>query len=166
MDFIKVSQLLWQAANFLLFYFVISRYVVPPLAKMLEKRKKEIEDGLHFSQKAKKELEESEQRREEVLKEGRLEAQRIVEEAKKRGEVLVEEAKEQARAEAQKEIVLMTARAEADFKKRAEQMDKEVVDLAIAVLEKSLRKSLEGTGSNDFVKKELSSLTKVKEYIR
>lgn len=166
MDFIKLSQLFWQAANFLIFYFVISRYVVPPISKMLEKRRKEIEEGLTFAQKAKKELEESEQTREQVLKKARVEAQVIVEEAKKKADVLIADAKVQAKIEADKEITTLMQRAESDIAKKYEQIDLEVVELAMAVVEKSLKNALEGTSSHDLVKKELSSLSKVKEYIK
>lgn len=166
MDFINISQLLWQVANFLVFYVVIARYVVPPVSKMLDKRKKEIEDGLSYAQKAKKELELSEQKREEILKQARIDAVRIVDEAKKRGEQVILEAHSQAKIEAEREYNVIVKRANEEIKRRQEALDKEVVELAMVVLEKSLRHSLAGTQGQDLVRKQLSSLTSVKEYVK
>lgn len=163
MEFISFSQFLWQVFNFLLFYFIVARYVVPPVQKMLAKRQQEIEDGLEYARRAKQEYEESDRKREELLRETRHEGARIVEEAKKRAELIVKEAKVIAQKEAQLEAQKIVASAEAAAKTRMENLDKEVIELALGVLEKSLRQTL--GKSHELVKREVSALHKVKEYI-
>jgi F-type H+-transporting ATPase subunit b len=163
MEFISFSQFLWQVFNFLLFYFIVARYVVPPVQKMLADRQKEIEGGLEYAKRAKLEYEESNQKREELLREARLEGARIVEEAKKRAGVIVAEAKEIAQKEAQLEAQKVIASAETVAKARMENLDKEVIELALEVLEKSMRQTL--GDSHELVKREVSQLHKVKEYI-
>lgn len=163
MEFISLPQFLWQLANFLLFFFVVSRYVVPPVQKMITKRQHEINEGLEFAQKAKKELEQSEAQRAEILKTARSEANTIVEEAKKRSETLIEEAKTKARSAAEVEAAQVHTRAQEQAQKRMSEIDREVIELALAVLEKSFKHTL--GSSHELVKKEVSQLSKVKEYV-
>lgn len=163
MEFISLPQFLWQLANFFLFFFVVSRYVVPPVQKMIAKRQQEIEHGLEFAQKAKKELEQSEVQREEILKTARLEAAGIVEEAKKRSEAIIAEAKSEARTQAETEVAQIQSRAHEQAQKRLADIDKEVIELSLAVLEKSLKQTL--GPSHELVKQEVAGLSKVKEYV-
>ena len=67
---------LGQAVAFLIFAVICMKYVWPPLLGAIEKRQKEIADGLDSAEKAKKSLELANENAKETIRKARAEAQK------------------------------------------------------------------------------------------
>ena len=68
---------LGQAVAFLIFAVLCMKYVWPPLMNVLEKRQKEIADGLTAAEKAKKNLELANEGAKDTLRQAQAQAQKI-----------------------------------------------------------------------------------------
>ena len=94
--------LVGQLLAFILFVWFCMKYVWPPMMKVLEEREKEISDGLDAASRGKRELEEAQVTKVEVLKEAKNEAAELVNQANQRASQLVEDAKTAAQEEAER----------------------------------------------------------------
>lgn len=74
--------LLAQAVNFLLVLWVLNKFVFKRLLKFLEERRDKIAKGLVFSEKAKLELQRTEQARHRILSDARNQGELILQEFK------------------------------------------------------------------------------------
>lgn len=67
-----------QLINFSILVFILARFVYRPIVKLLDERKKKIEDGIAFADKSKQELERVEVLKADELKKAELQGQEIV----------------------------------------------------------------------------------------
>jgi F-type H+-transporting ATPase subunit b len=81
---------------FLIAYFVLSRYAFGPIMKILEERRKRIEEGQLNAEKIKKQLAEAELRYREVLLKANDDAQVLLEESRKNTEAFSQREMEKA----------------------------------------------------------------------
>ena len=85
-----------QLVLFLIAYFVLSRYAFGPIMKILEERRKRIEEGQLNAEKIKKQLAEAELRYQEVLRKANDDAQILLEESRKNNEAFSQREMEKA----------------------------------------------------------------------
>ena len=124
---IEPSLLLAQIINFAIIVVVLSKLLYKPILSMLEKRKREIEEGLHLTEKLRLEEEKIQDKKGKVLEEARKEAVGIIDEARKQGG---EEAAEIVAA-ARHEAELVLAKGKSDVGQLRVSMEKEVRQTAI-----------------------------------
>ncbi len=127
---IQPTQLLLQAINFAIMVVVLTKLLYKPITSMLEKRRKEIEEGLALTDKLREEEEKLKIKREKILDEARAEGRRILEEAKVAGK----ERELEITAAAQREATEIVEKGKADAKRihdsLADEIRKESVKLA------------------------------------
>lgn len=87
------ATILGQAIAFVLFVLFCMKYVWPPLMAAIEKRQKEIADGLASAERAHKDLDLAKASATDQLKKAKAEAQVIIEQANKRRSQILDEAK-------------------------------------------------------------------------
>ncbi len=104
---IDLKLFLAQLFNFGVVFFVMWRWVYVPLLAAMDKRSKEIADGLEFSKRSKAELESSAKEREEALRAARVETGEMLAEARAKADAL----RQEKLAEAAADIERMTAEA-------------------------------------------------------
>jgi F-type H+-transporting ATPase subunit b len=75
-----------QLILFLIAYFVLSKYAFAPIMKILEERRKRIEEAQLNAEKIKKQLAEAELRYQEILRKANQDAQVMLEESRKNNE--------------------------------------------------------------------------------
>jgi F-type H+-transporting ATPase subunit b len=75
-----------QLVLFLIAFFVLSRYAFGPILKILEERRKRVEEGMLNAEKIKKQLAEAELRYQEILRKANDDAQILLEESRKNNE--------------------------------------------------------------------------------
>ena len=134
------------------------KYVWPPMLKILEEREKEIADGLNAASEGRRELEEANARKEEILGEAKKEAADLVGQANQRANQLVEEAKTSAQEEAEKIKVSAQNDIEQSTKRAREELRSEVATLAVAGAEKILNSEIDEKKNSELIdelKKEL-----------
>ena len=146
-NFTFVGQLL----AFILFVWFCMKYVWPPMLKILEEREKEIADGLNAASEGRRELEEANARKEEILGEAKKEAADLVGQANQRANQLVEEAKTNAQEEAEKIKVSAQNDIEQSAKRAREELRSEVATLAIAGAEKILNSEIDEKKNSELI---------------
>lgn len=157
---VELPLLITQVVNFTIMLLVLTKLLYKPILTALDERKRKIEEGLAFSEKAKQEEEKLEQKREEVLAKAREEAKKILEAAKKEGghlkEELVKEGKEEARE--------LKAKMEKEMKGREEEIQAEIashtVEIATEMVKRLLPHILNEKGKHAFIEKQLTHLEK------
>ena len=133
---------LGQAVAFVIFVVLCMKYVWPPLMSALEKRQKEIADGLANAEKAKKNLELAKTNAAEALRQAKAEAQQIIDDANKQRAMILDRAAEEAITEKNRIVQAAKAEIEAERNKAREELRAEVIALAIAGAEKILDKKI------------------------
>ena len=146
-NFTLVGQLL----AFILFVWFCMKYVWPPMIKILEEREKEIADGLNAASEGRRELEEANARKEEILGEAKKEAADLVGQANQRANQLVEEAKTSAQEEAEKIKVSAQNDIEQSTKRAREELRSEVATLAVAGAEKILNSEIDEKKNSELI---------------
>ena len=146
-NFTLVGQLL----AFILFVWFCMKYVWPPMLKILEEREKEIADGLNAASEGRRELEEANARKEEILGEAKKEAADLVGQATQRANQLVEEAKTSAQEEAEKIKVSAQNDIEQSTKRAREELRSEVATLAVAGAEKILNSEIDEKKNSELI---------------
>ena len=143
------ATILGQAIAFVLFVLFCMKYVWPPLMAAIEKRQKEIADGLASAERAHKDLDLAKASATDQLKKAKAEAQVIIEQANKRRSQILDEAK----AEAEQERTKIVAQARA-----REELRKQVAILAVAGAEKIIERSVDEAANSDIVDKLVAEL--------
>lgn len=149
---------LGQAVAFVIFVVLCMKWVWPPLMNALEKRQKEIADGLASAEKAKKSLELAQSGAADTLRQAKAEAQKIIEEAQKQRSHIIDRANEEALSEKNRIISSAYSEIEAEKNKAREELRAEVIDLAIAGAEKILDRKMDSKSDQEMVRKILEAL--------
>lgn len=150
--------LIGQLLAFILFVWFCMKYVWPPLLGVLEEREKEIADGLNAASEGRRELEEANVKREEILQDAKKEAADLVNQANQRANQLVEDAKTSAQEEAERIKISAQNDVEQSTKRAREKLRAEVATLAVAGAEKILNSEIDEKKNSeilDELKKEL-----------
>jgi ATP synthase F0 subunit b len=97
-----VSTFIGQLVGFAVITWIVWRYVVPPVRKMMTARQEAVRNQLDESAEAKKQLAEAEKAHEKALEQAKSEAKRVTEEAQVDAERLVEQLRAQADTEVER----------------------------------------------------------------
>ena len=125
-----------QLVLFLIVYFVLNRFAFAPLLKVLEERRKRIEEGQLNAEKIKKQLAEAELRYQEVLRKANDDAQHLVEESRKNNEAFSQREMEKA----VKESAAIVDRARHEITSERNRMVDEVKNEMISLVIKTTAK--------------------------
>lgn len=143
--------LLVQMIAFGVFVAFCMKYVWPPIMKALEERTAKIAEGLAAAERGKEEQELGEQRALAVMKEAKSNAADIVSQAQKRYNEIVDEAKRDAVAEAERIRTAAHAEIEQEANRTREELRERMAQLAVAAAEKILQKEVDAKAHKDLV---------------
>lgn len=152
------ATLLGQDIAFILFVLLCMKYIWPPLMAAIEKRQKEIADGLVFAERAKKDLDIAQVDAINHLKEAKIKAQEIIEEAKKLKTKIVDDAKIAAKVEYNKILAQAQTEIEAECRRTREELRKKVAMLVLSGAEKIIERSVDAATNSDIIDKIISEL--------
>ena len=130
--------LIGQMIAFICFVVFCMKYVWPPILAAMAEREQKIADGLAAADRASHDLELAQEKAVERLREAKEEAAGIVDAAGKRGNQIVEEAKDLAHAEGVRLKEAAQAEIEQEVNRAREQLRSQVASLALAGAEKVL----------------------------
>lgn len=88
-----------QIVNFLVVLFILQKLVYKPLLKLLDERKRKIEESLENAEKIQLELEETELKRAQVIENAIEEGKKIISEATAQGSQMMAESQAKAKAD-------------------------------------------------------------------
>ncbi|MDX7991779.1 F0F1 ATP synthase subunit B [Xenorhabdus sp. Reich] len=152
------ATILGQAIAFVLFVLFCMKYVWPPIMAAIEKRQKEIADGLASTERAKKNLDLAQANATDQLKKAKADAHVIIEQANKQKAQIIDDAKVEAELERNKIVAQAHAEIEAERKRAREELRKQVAMLAIAGAEKIIERSVDEAANSDIVDKLVAEL--------
>lgn len=137
-----------QALVFITFVMLTMKYIWPLLNDVLEKRRKEIADGLAAAEQGKEALALAASQSEKIIADAKAQSSSIIEQANDRATRIIEDAKEKAHVEGKRLVELAQGDIQQQYSLAKEQLMKQVSQLAIAGAEKILQKEVD-KASND-----------------
>ena len=145
--------LIGQMIAFVCFVVFCMKFVWPPIIAAMREREAKIADGLAAADRASHDLELAQEKAVERLKEAKVEAAGIVDAANKRGNQLVEEAKQSALVEADRVKTAAQAEIEQEANRAREQLRGQVAALSLAGAEKVLGAAIDQQAHANLVDK-------------
>lgn len=135
--------LIVQIVAFVIFIYLLSKYAIGPITKMLDQRTERVRESMEAAQRMQQELQSTAARNEEALADARRQAQDILAQSRQQGDALIVRAQESASQ--QQEIFLTQARnsLRAETEQARQQLRQEVADLAVSAATKIVRKELD-----------------------
>ncbi len=136
------KSLIVQAVNFIILLVILQRLLYKPFLAKMEERTSAIKRALEEAQAARAEAARQADENATRLRQAHAEAAAIREQALKEAGEEQRRLVESARAEAQRLVESAKAQMDADIRRAREELRREVADLATAVAEKLVRRSL------------------------
>jgi F-type H+-transporting ATPase subunit b len=131
-----------QAIGFAIFIWFTWKFVWPPINEAIETRRTKIAEGLAEAEKGKAALAEGEKQKALMLKDARDQAGEFKALNEKQALALIDEAKAQAKAEADRIIAAAYAQIEQEKQKAKDQLREQVAALAVTGAEKILQREV------------------------
>ncbi|MDG2062539.1 MAG: F0F1 ATP synthase subunit B [Flavobacteriaceae bacterium] len=153
----SIGLFFWQSMIFIGLIFLLRKYAWGPILSAVNERETSIKDALDSAEAARKEMETLQTDNQRILKEARAEKEVMLKEARNTSADLINTAKVEAKAEAEK--ILIQAQEAIQNEKRAaiSELKDQVASIATNIAEKVLQKELE---SNDKQEQLISQLLK------
>lgn len=127
-----------QLINFGVVFFVLRAFAYKPILKLLDERKKKIEDGLAFAEKAKSELTNIEVLKADEMKKAQVQSLEII----KAGEASATKVRDEIVAGGEAEKMKLVATGKALISEQKVRMEKGVYEGAVSLVEAALIKVL------------------------
>ena len=140
---LNLPGLIVQFVNFGILLFILWRFVLPPVQRMLDERRRRIEESLEAAERMRTQATETERMLEEQRAEGRREAQQIIGQAQEIARRIESDARSQAQADA--EALIIRARTEIQLERDSAiaQLRREFADVTVSAAEKVINQSLD-----------------------
>lgn len=138
-----VGLLFWMIVCFGIVFFVLAKFGFPIIVKMVEERKKFIDDSLNSAKEANERLAGIVKESEDIIKHSRDEEIRILKEANEIKARIIAEAKEQAQIEVAKMIAESKQAIEKEKEKAMNDINNAIAELSISIAEKIIKKQFE-----------------------
>lgn len=140
-----------QMVVFFILWWVVAKFIWPPLVKALDERAKKIADGLAAAERGKADLESASKRAAQALAEARTEGAQRIADAEKRAQLSADEIKHNAQAEATRIIAQAKAEADQQVTRARETLRDEVAALAVKGAEQILKREVNAQAHADLL---------------
>lgn len=135
--------IVWMTLIFGIVFFILAKFGFPVITGMVDKRAQHIQQALEDARKAKEELDGMTATCQQMLDQTRAQQEEMLEQARKSSAQMVEEARNQAKKEAAQIVALAREQIEVEKREAINDVKNVVVDLAIEVSKKVLRRQLQ-----------------------
>ncbi|MCC5792797.1 MAG: F0F1 ATP synthase subunit B [Legionellaceae bacterium] len=132
-----------QMLVFALFVWFTMKFVWPPLSRAMDERQDKIAEGLSSAERGRREFELAQHRAKDELKQAKVQANDIIEKANRRAAQMIEEAREDARAEAQRQAKLGQEQLAQEINKARLELKRQFASLAVAGAERILQREID-----------------------
>jgi F-type H+-transporting ATPase subunit b len=158
---INIGVLLTQIINFGIIVYLLQRFLYKPVLSMLDKRKKEIKEGLLLKETMEAEKEKLAEKRKKIIKEANDEGQRIIAaavvDAKKEEEVILSQARKKTHEEFEKQM----ATVEKERSKIVSEARRQSLSYAVLLSEKILGSKLTKSEQERLLKESIERVERV-----
>lgn len=149
-------QLIVQIIAFLIFIWLLWRFALGPIIKVLDARQDRIRESMAAAEKMQQELKETQARNEQALVEARREGQEIIAKARQSGDQMIARAQEEAGAQADAYLKRAQESLRQETEQARQQLRQEVADLATNAAGRILRKELDPAAQTQLIKDTLA----------
>lgn len=152
---LNVWQFVVQLVAFLVFIYLLWRFAVGPIVKVLDERQEKIKESMASAERMQQELKDTHARNEEVLLQARREAQDIVNQARQNGEQLVARARDEANTQAETYLTRAQETMRQETEQARQQLRNEVADIATLAAGRIIRKELDPQAQRHLIEETL-----------
>lgn len=152
---ISWSAFLFQLINFLVLLVVLRIFAYPSIVRVLEARKRKIDEQLKNAAELERTLALAETKAEKIIDASHKKAQGIIEDASARARGVVEEAVQKAHLEAENIVRLTETRLDQQIKEARQILKKETAALVVAATEKVLQEKITSKKDHSFIDRAL-----------
>lgn len=145
-----------QMAAFLIFVYLLWRFAIGPIVRVLDTRQDKISESLMAAERMQQELRESAAKNEEVMAQARREAQELLNTARGNAEQIVARANEEAGAKADEFLSRAQETLRQETAQARQQLRQEVADLAVNAAGKILRKEISADDQRRLIEETLN----------
>lgn len=132
----------WTVITFLVLLFILRKFAWKPILGAVSEREDSIKNALASAEDAKKEMQNLQADNQKLVKEARAEREAMLKDAREIKTKMIEDAKGEAKAEADKMIVLAQAAIEAERKSAIADLKSQVASLSLEIAEKVVKSEL------------------------
>ena len=154
---ISLVTVAWHAVNFLLLLWLLQRFLLRPILKMLDDRSNRIRDSLAQAEEVRAQTARMEEESRGILDEARREGQQMLAQARTNAERIAAEATQRAQDEANH----IVERAKQELAREREQAFQElraqIADLTVTAASHVIRRSLDDSAHRELVREFLAS---------
>lgn len=143
---------------FLIVVFLLGKYVLPPLNRIMDERQATIRQALADAEEAKRRSTEAEEEYKRIINEARTQARTVVEEANKMAEQARAERRQQAEAEYERIVSSATADIESQARRAQEELRQQAADLAIAVAERVIGEGIDRQAQSGLINRTIDEV--------
>lgn len=136
--------LFWMIVIFAVVFFILAKYAFPVIIRMVDERKKYIDESLESARQANEQLAEVKAESERLLTQAREEQAQILKDAVATRDRMLKEAQARAQAEAKRALDETRQQIIAEKESAINDIRRQVAVLSVDVAEKILRKDLTG----------------------
>ena len=142
-----------QAITFAILIFVTMKYVWPPLSGAIDRRNKEIAEGLDAAEQGRQHLQEAKERRDELIAQGREKQREHIDEGKKQRDAIVAAATGEATAERDRIIADGKRQVEQERQAMVRELQAGYADLVVAGARQIVGREFDAKAHKDVVDK-------------
>ncbi|MDR3306334.1 MAG: F0F1 ATP synthase subunit B [Endomicrobium sp.] len=135
---LETKLFLFQLINFLIIAFILKKFLFKPLKKMLDERKRKIEQSLQDAENAKAALENAGRERKKILTDAKVGADKLMTSVKTSADETKEKTLVEAKFRSQQIIEEAKNKASAEFENMNKQIGKMSVDISSKILSRVL----------------------------
>ena len=157
---IQPTLLLAQIVNFLIILFLLQKFFYKPIIKMLDDRKKRIEESLKNADLIEEKLKNTAEQSAKILAETQKNAHDLIAEAKDRAEQIIENTNVEARKSIEEALKNAQTQIAAERERAVKEVQSEALVIISAVIKKVLGRSMSKQEKNQLTKEAISELTK------
>ena len=156
-------QFVVQLAAFLIFIWLLWRFAVGPIVKVLDERQDKIRESMASAERMQQELKDTHRRNEEVLVEARREAQEILATARQNGEQMITRARDEANVQAETYLTRAQETMRQETEQARVQLRNEVADIATLAAGRIIRKELDPKTQARLIEETLSGASRASQ---
>ena len=145
----------WQLLLFIALLLLLKKFAWKPILEAVNERETSIKDSLSAAQKARDEMQAVQADNKRILKEARAERDALLSEAKKVSTQMINQAKEDAKAEAEKITAQAQEMIQNEKKAAINELKNQVAQLSVDIAEKVLQTELKDKATQEKLVKEL-----------
>ena len=139
---IQPTLLIAQIVNFLIILFLLKNFFYKPIIKLLDNRKKKIEESEKNADLIEERLRQTEEKSAQIIEEARRNSQNLITESKKEADRILAQAAIEARKNAEQVILDAQTQLSTQKEQMKKDLEKETLSLVVGVVKKVLARTI------------------------